>query len=594
MKEILIFLTCLIGLCKAEAPDGASVQDPAPRMMIGNGAYEQQLRRQLIEARLNPQTPAGNYLAARFAQRHHDWKAAAGYVNQIAKQMPEDLNIQKRAMVLAMGAGAHEKAVTIAKQVIKSEPENALAAMFVAMEAFQAEDFNTASKIVRDLPDGSFSSFITPLLHSWAQASIGIFDTGRLQNNAIHIYHGILIADLLGQDEAVSTLLAGALKMQNMTTLDLERIGDVYAHIDAIQDARNIYTKILELDPENISVEEKLATLDTADRSDMFEAVDNAAQGMARTMFDMARLLYSDYSDESAKIFGQMALYLNPAMPEARLLLGSIAARNGQPDLAIAHFDGIGATDKHYFEARRKAADLLEEQGRTEDALVELQALVTTHDDTDALLQIGDVYRRAEDFKKAVQAYSKVEKKFDGDVPEEFWQLYYVRGMSYEQLDKWDKAEKDLLKALEYYPEHPFVLNYLGYSWADQGVHLARAQEMIRKAVALRPQDGYITDSLGWVLYRLGKYEEAIPHLERAVELLPYDPIINDHLGDAYWQVGRRREARFQWTRAKNHGDEEEMLATIADKMVNGVVVVPLEAATAQGLDAPAIEEALD
>ena len=94
---------------------------------------------------------------------------------------------------------------------------------------------------------------------------------------------------------------------------------------------------------------------------------------------------------------------------------------------------------------------------------------------------------------------------------------------------------------------------------------------MIQRAVSGRPDDGYITDSLGWVYYKLGRYEESVSPLERAVELLPYDPIINDHLGDAYWKVGRRLEARFQWERAKNHSDDPELIKVIDHKLENGL-----------------------
>jgi Flp pilus assembly protein TadD len=115
------------------------------------------------------------------------------------------------------------------------------------------------------------------------------------------------------------------------------------------------------------------------------------------------------------------------------------------------------------------------------------------------------------------------------------------------------------------------VLNYLGYSWIDQGMHLARATEMIEKAVKLRPNDGAIVDSLGWALYRVGDYEGAVKQLERAVELLPHDPTINDHLGDAYWRVGRRHEARFQWQRALSLEPETDLIEVIEGKLRDGL-----------------------
>ena len=151
------------------------------------------------------------------------------------------------------------------------------------------------------------------------------------------------------------------------------------------------------------------------------------------------------------------------------------------------------------------------------------------------------------------------------------WLIFYFRGICYERAKQWDKAEADLKKALELFPEQPHVLNYLGYSWVDQGMNLDEGMKMIRRAVEQRPDDGYIVDSLGWAYYRLGNYEEAVKHLERAVELKPEDPTINDHLGDAYWKVGRNLEARFQWSHARDLKPEPDELKKIEEKLKSGL-----------------------
>jgi len=127
------------------------------------------------------------------------------------------------------------------------------------------------------------------------------------------------------------------------------------------------------------------------------------------------------------------------------------------------------------------------------------------------------------------------------------------------------------LKALELEPDQPFVLNYLGYSWVEQGRNIGRARKMIEKAVSRRRDDGYIIDSLGWVLYRLGEWKEAARHLERAVLLRPQDAVINDHFGDALWRVDRRNEARFQWKRALSMEPDEELIKGIEAKLKNGL-----------------------
>ena len=130
------------------------------------------------------------------------------------------------------------------------------------------------------------------------------------------------------------------------------------------------------------------------------------------------------------------------------------------------------------------------------------------------------------------------------------WLVYFSRGITHEREDRWPEAEADFRKALELRPDQPQVLNYLGYSMVEMQENLDEALDMIERAVAAQPDSGYIVDSLGWVLYRLGRYDEALVQMERAVELLPVDPVVNDHLGDVYWAVGRKREAEFQWHRA--------------------------------------------
>ena len=119
----------------------------------------------------------------------------------------------------------------------------------------------------------------------------------------------------------------------------------------------------------------------------------------------------------------------------------------------------------------------------------------------------------------------------------------------------WDGSEADFRAALELNPEQPQVLNYLGYSLVEQQRNLDEALDMIERAVAASPDSGYIVDSLGWVLYRLGRYDEAVEQMERAVELEPVDPVVNGLLGDVYWAVGRTREAEFQWRRALSFVD---------------------------------------
>ena len=145
-------------------------------------------------------------------------------------------------------------------------------------------------------------------------------------------------------------------------------------------------------------------------------------------------------------------------------------------------------------------------------------------------------------YDRAIKLLGKPEKKD--------WQLYYSRGVAFERTKQWPKAEPDFKTSIELDPEQGASLNYLGYSWLDQNMHVPEAFDLIKKAVRLRPNDGYIIDSLGWAYYLQKDYEQAVKHLDKAVDLRPEDQTLNDHLGDVYWRLRRKLEAKFQWTQA--------------------------------------------
>jgi Flp pilus assembly protein TadD len=213
----------------------------------------------------------------------------------------------------------------------------------------------------------------------------------------------------------------------------------------------------------------------------------------------------------------------------------------------------------------------LDSTERTDEAKQHLQKLIAEQpNDIDAIMALGNILRSRKTFSECADVYSKGIAAI-GTPERSNWTVFYFRGICYERAKEWGKAEADLKKALELFPDQPHVLNYLGYSWVDQGINLDEGMSMIRRAVDQRPDDGYIVDSLGWAYYRLGNYEEATKNLERAVELRPEDPTINDHLGDGYWRVGRQLEARFQWSHARDLKPEPDELAKIDQKLKDGL-----------------------
>ena len=146
------------------------------------------------------------------------------------------------------------------------------------------------------------------------------------------------------------------------------------------------------------------------------------------------------------------------------------------------------------------------------------------------------------------------------------------RGVSFERLGEWDKAEKDFLSSLEVSPEQAYVINYLAYSWIEKGVKIEKSLKMLEKANNLRSNDPFITDSLGWALFKLGRYSESKKYLQSALKLMPDDPIINDHYGDVLWKNGNKIQARYYWKNTLNLEDvEDDMKIKIKNKLILGL-----------------------
>jgi tetratricopeptide (TPR) repeat protein len=310
--------------------------------------------------------------------------------------------------------------------------------------------------------------------------------------------------------------------------------------------------------------------------------ISTAQEGAAEVLYGIGSAVGSRRNDNDlGLIYSQLALYLAPNHVLALFSLADLYEQLKKPQLAIKVYERIPPDSPLRRNAEIQLATNLDTLDRPEEAKTRLEKLVAEKpDDIEAIMALGNILRGRKQYADCAKAYSRGIATIT-EPERSHWTIYYFRGICYERNKQWDMAEADLKMALKLYPDQPYVLNYLGYSWIDQGVNLDEGMRMIRRAVEQRPEDGYIVDSLGWAYYRMGNYEEAMKHLERAVELRPTDPTINDHLGDVYWRLGRQLEAIFQWSHARDLKPEPEELAKILEKLKSGLSTEPASAADA-------------
>ncbi len=519
-----------------------------------------------------PQTAAaaslsGAYLAGVQADIRDDYPVAAEYYRKALFLDPDNLEMTQNAAVAHVALGQIAEARVLSERLIADAAGSPIAILVLLAEALKSGDLDAAEALVGQAGEEA-NPLLTGLISGWIAAGRDDFTAAQAQfdtmtdNDAIAAfaqYHKALALALAGDFISAEAILAGG----EQGPLHLSR-GAIAAHaqilaqIDRTEEAVDLLTAAVETgypDATLIDLRDRLA----AGEEVPFDRVTTAMDGTAETFLMMAEGLNTTDSERLALIYARLAEYIRPDLVEAGLIAAEVLERQEQYAVAGEALRRVPPDSPWAPTAGIRRANIERAAGDPDAAIATLAALSEAHPD---LIEVrsahGDHLRVAERFAEAAAAYGDAIGLIE-TLQEQHWPLFYSRAISYERVDDWAAAEADFRKALELSPGQPLVQNYLGYSLVEQKRNLEEALAMIEQAVASQPDDGFITDSLGWVLYRLGRYEEALPHMLRAVELEPVDPIINDHLGDVLWKVNRRREAEFQWHRALSFGPADDL-----------------------------------
>lgn len=505
----------------------------------------------------------GSYLAARQATMANDYAAAADYFTRALARDPSNPAIQESAVVAHLALGQVDRAVPIARKIEADGLMSQIAFMVLMADEIQNEQYSavaarvTANRGVGALADG--------LVLAWLSIAEGDMSTALERFDAVAnerglrsfaIYHKALALASVGDFESAEAIFAGKSDGPMQTTRrgtiawaeilsQLERNEEAIALLDETMGGA--------MDPEVADLRARLA----GGARVPFSLVSSPKDGVAEVFYSLGQALSTDTSPDFVLLYARVAEHLSPAHVDAKMMAAELLENLGQYDLATAAYKTVPRDHPSFATAEMGRAESLRRAERFEAAVEVLEQLAAQNPDLPLVhVSAGDLYRQLERFEEAAGAYD-VALELYAAAGEDQWFVHYARAICLERIGEWDKAEADFRRALELNPDHPQVLNYLGYSLVEKQIKLDEALAMIELAVEKQPNSGYIVDSLGWVLYRLGRYEESIVHMERAAELMPVDPVVNDHLGDVLWSVGRFTEAEFQWKRALSFVDEE-------------------------------------
>lgn len=522
-------------------------------------------------------SPAGNYLAALIAGADHDTVAAATFYREALRFDPRNPSLIERAFVAALSNGNMFDAFTLADRLVQRDPNNGLAHLALGIKALKAKQYPAARAQLAKGGAGQQRDLTATLLDAWIYAASGdekkaLEYCDRLTDENFGVFrnfHAGLIAEFMGDPAEAGKRLKLAYNADKNTLRLVDAYGRYVSRHGDKAEALKIYTDFDAILPKHPVITSAIADLKAG--KTLEPLIKTADQGAAEVLYGLGAAGGRQGDEVAAMIYLRLALYLAPQRGLTLITLADIYDRLKQYEQAIAIYESVPEDDVLRTTADIQIAELLDNLDKKDESATYLQQIVKDHpSDEDALLALGNSQREQKKFVDAANTYTKalaVSTKPDAVN----WPLYYFRGIAYERAKEWPKAEADFRKGLQLQPDQPLILNYLGYSWVDQGMNLDEAFKMLHKAVELRPSDGYIVDSLGWALFKLGKYDEATKELERAIDLKPADPTINDHLGDAYWRMGRKLEAHFQWNHARDMKPEPEDLPKILEKIAHGL-----------------------
>ena len=530
-------------------------------------------------------TLSGAYLAARIAESDNDLATAIDYYRRALSFDPDNRGVQQSLLLGLISQGRFDEALPYAEE-LKEVPEvERFSRLALGVDAIRQGKHADAGYWLKLALESDLDRLITGLTAAWARLGEGKGDdalafldglAGPEWYELFIAYHRALIAEQAGKADiaraafakgADNLTAAGAAPETYLRLLEaqagfLARSGEREAAIAVLDKAEEFASGRLTVQALRGRIESGRAVP---------PLVPDVRAGAAEGLLNLATALNRGGGESFVRLYLNYALALTPHSDAILIQLAGIAEQQGDAEGAIAFYEKIPAASPLKRVAELQLGLNLADLKRHDEAITHLKAaLAQDESDMRAYLSLGGVYASQENYRAAADIYDRAVARIKGPTRAE-WNIFYQRGIAYERLKEWDKAEPNFRTALELFPDQPQVLNYLGYSWVDMNVNLDEGLELIQRAVDLRPSDGYIVDSLGWAFYRLGRYDDAVRELERAVGLMPADPILNDHLGDAYWRVGRKLEAGFQWSHALALDPEPELKAEVEKKLVEGL-----------------------
>lgn len=489
---------------------------------------------------------------------------------------PQVNYIREKIPILLMKMGEPEKAVVWLRQALVDRPEENnyrlfLASLYVQQDKL-AEAIALYYEVLKQDPNNENVQLYLGLLYSHQKSYDKAEKIFRqlLENNSDSFLARLSLARLLKQTEKVDEATkeyTKALDLNWSKELAYE-IGNYLASQKKNADALQVYTSIIENDPfdERAGLSRAQVFLDMGKIDDALEELKNIStfsKNPANIDLIIGKVLLRNNEMAKAKdILERLARETTNSEP--RYMLSLLAYKDQDFPAALIHLGFILPGSNDFEDAVYLQIRIFNETGKKDKGIALLRKHIAKEFSRRPLFfaLLAALYHEKKDDSTAISLLETAVSIYPDNA-----QLFFDYGLMLDKVGMEEQAIDKMMKVLQLQPDHAEALNFIGYTWADQNIRLKEALEYIEKAMALKPDNGYIIDSLGWVYYRLGDHQRAIKELNRSLALEPGDPHIHEHLGDVYRSLGKPAEALEEYQKALKMFEDDKEKSAVQKKI---------------------------
>ena len=497
------------------------------------------------------------FMLATQASIEHQYLDARSFMEDMPAASFDHAPVNSLALEVYLGAGEFDQALDYAYNVIETDPSDILANLTILTGAFIEGDFE---EVLRLSQSDEWNDYRKTFFEGWAHFALGdsesalaiwnaesfqqLSDLGRYSSGLIlahEDHYGTAIGVLGNLFEYDEFVQPEGLYLYLTMVLAMGQLDEARQVFNSLNIASN--------NPRSIVLRD-LRTSVNDDALPDFDFSLTAEKGLATSLLVFGRIIGEGYQDDAVETF-RLASFVNPSDPLTHFELSEYFSQLESHDLALLALDPIDDNGLYALPKLLYQADILAlNDNLAESAKILQDASPNFADSYDFWLKLGEIQFYERQYRSAVDSITRALSISGPDEEELLWYPYFLRGASHDFMEEHGLMEIDFRQALELDPDNHQVLNHFGYSLAVRDIALDDAKEMIVRALELSPKNGAYLDSLGWVYFRKGNYEEAERYLLEADLVSPDEFEIVDHIGDLYWVTGRQGMARQEWQRA--------------------------------------------